>query len=166
MRAKAKAAPAVWLMKSEPDVFGWVDLERSPGRQGPWDGVRNYQARNFLRDTMKVGDRVLFYHSSCAEPGVVGVAEVATEARPDPTQWDKKSEAYDATSPRESPRWWLVDVKARVALSKPVTLTRLRESPALADMLVLRRGQRLSIQPVTPAEYAEVCRLGGLPGPV
>lgn len=157
------AAPAIWLMKSEPDVFGWADLERAKRRTAPWDGVRNYQARNFMRDTMKVGDRVLFYHSSCAEPGVVGIAEVASAPRPDPTQWDADSPGYDSGSKRASPRWWLVDVCARVALPKPVTLAQMRAAPALADMLVLRRGQRLSIQPVTPAEYAEICRLGGLP---
>jgi len=155
--------PACWLMKSEPDVFGWDHLMRAVGQTAPWDGVRNYQARNFMRDTMREGDRVLFYHSSCAEPGIVGIAEVASPARPDPTQWNKKSPGYDPSATRAAPRWWLVDVRARVAMPQAVSLARLREDPGLAEMLVLRRGQRLSIQPVTAEEYARVCRLGGLP---
>lgn len=141
-----------WLMKSEPDEASIDDLATAPQRVLPWTGVRNYQARNFMRDTMKIGDGVLFYHSSCPAPGIAGLAEVASAPYPDPTQFDPKSPYYDPKSTRESPRWMLVDVRF-VKKSPLVPLAALREHDALADMRVLARGNRLSITPVTRAEW-------------
>mgnify|MGYP002778651888 FL=1 len=139
-------------MKSEPDEFSIDDLVAAPRQTTPWFGVRNYQARNFMRDGMKIGDRVLFYHSSCPEPGIAGLAEVASDAYPDATQFDPKSDYYDAKATREEPRWLNVDVKL-VKKTRLVHLAELREHPELADMVILRRGNRLSITPVTPAEW-------------
>jgi len=136
-----------WLMKSEPDDCSIDDALAAPGATVPWTGVRSYQARNFMRDQMKVGDGVLFYHSSCPEPGVVGVARVASGTRPDPTQFDPKSAYYDADSKRESPRWLLLDVQA-LRKTRLLSLPEMRSTPELADMVVLRRGNRLSITPV------------------
>ncbi|MBU9260655.1 EVE domain-containing protein [Burkholderia multivorans] len=141
-----------WLMKSEPDEASIDDLAHAPQRTLPWTGVRNYQARNFMRDTMKIGDGVLFYHSSCPEPGIAGLAEVASTPYPDPTQFDPKSPYYDAKSSPESPRWLLVDVRF-VKKTPLVSLAALREHDELADMRVLARGNRLSITPVTRAEW-------------
>jgi len=151
-----------WLMKSEPQVFSFEDLWRAEGRTTAWDGVRNYQARNFMRDEMRPGDGVLFYHSSCPEPGVAGLARVAAEARPDPTQFDPDSDHFDGKSDPAAPRWFLVDVQAVERLPRPVPLAHLREEPELAGMALLQRGQRLSVQPVTAAEWKLVRRLGGL----
>ncbi|RQH08638.1 EVE domain-containing protein [Paraburkholderia dinghuensis] len=141
-----------WLMKSEPDEASIDDLAHAPHRTLPWTGVRNYQARNFMRDTMRVGDGVLFYHSSCPEPGIAGLAHVSSTAYPDPTQFDSKSPYYDAKSTHENPRWMLVDVvfEKKCAL---IPLAALREHEALADMRVLAKGNRLSITPVTEAEW-------------
>jgi len=151
-----------WLMKSEPDVFSIDDLERAPGQTTGWEGVRNYQARNFMRDDMRKGDRVLFYHSNCAEPGIVGIAEIASSAaRPDPTAFDPKSDYHDPKSTPDNPRWLLVDVKFRARLPRPVTLAQIKDDPQLADMLVARRGMRLSIQPVDAAHYQRICELAG-----
>jgi predicted RNA-binding protein with PUA-like domain len=144
--------PAYWLMKSEPEECSIDDNLAAPKATVPWVGVRNYQARNFMRDGMKVGDGVLFYHSSCAEPGIVGVARVASEAYPDPTQFDSKSPYYDPKSKREEPRWLLVDVQAG-RKTRVLGLPEMREIPALADMVVLRKGNRLSITPVEPAHW-------------
>ncbi|MBU9563406.1 EVE domain-containing protein [Burkholderia multivorans] len=141
-----------WLMKSEPDEASIDDLAHAPQRTLPWTGVRNYQARNFMRDTMKIGDGVLFYHSSCPEPGIAGLAEVASTPYPDPTQFDPKSPYYDPKSSPESPRWLLVDVRF-VKKTPLVSLAALREHDQLADMRVLARGNRLSITPVTRAEW-------------
>ncbi|MBF5011117.1 EVE domain-containing protein [Burkholderia pseudomultivorans] len=141
-----------WLMKSEPDEASIDDLASAPQRTLPWTGVRNYQARNFMRDTMKIGDGVLFYHSSCPEPGIAGLAEVSSTAYPDPTQFDPESPYYDPKSSQESPRWLLVDVRF-VKKSPLVPLAALREHDELADMRVLARGNRLSITPVTRAEW-------------
>ncbi|HDR9055362.1 TPA: EVE domain-containing protein [Burkholderia vietnamiensis] len=141
-----------WLMKSEPDEASIDDLAHAPQRSLPWTGVRNYQARNFMRDTMKIGDGVLFYHSSCPEPGIAGLAEVASAPYPDPTQFDPKSPYYDPKSTHETPRWLLVDVRF-VKKSALVSLAALREHDELADMRVLARGNRLSITPVTRAEW-------------
>ena len=138
-----------WLMKSEPDSFSIDDLRRV-GTE-PWNGVRNYQARNHMRQ-MKPGDGVLFYHSSCAEPGIVGIARVASAPYPDPTQFDPRSPYHDPASKRETPRWVLVDVQV-LRKTRNLTLAELRSRPELADMVVLRRGNRLSITPVTPAEW-------------
>ncbi len=144
-----------WLMKSEPDVFSWDDLEHSPKKTGPWDGVRNYQARNFMRDDFELGDSILFYHSSCDVPGIYGLAKVARTAYPDPTALDKKSEYYDEKSAKDGvSRWVMVDVQAVEKFSKPATLEELRKDKFLKDMLLLKPGQRLSVQPVD-AKHAE-----------
>jgi predicted RNA-binding protein with PUA-like domain len=141
-----------WLMKSEPDEFSIDDLERAPKQSTPWFGVRNYQARNFMRDQMAIGDPVLFYHSSCPEPGIAGLAEVASAPYPDATQFDKKSKYYDAASEREAPRWQQVDVRF-VKKTRLIGLPELRTVPELANMRILARGNRLSITPVDPAEW-------------
>lgn len=143
---------AFWLMKSEPDEVSIDDLAAAPNRIVPWFGVRNYQARNFMRDQMQVGDGVLFYHSSCPEPGIAGIAEVSSTAYPDPTQFDRKSPYYDAKSSQESPRWVLVDVVFRKKIPL-IPLAALREHDELKDMRVLAKGNRLSITPVTEAEW-------------
>ena len=142
-----------WLMKSEPDELSIDDLARAPRRTTPWFGVRNYQARNFMRDDMRVGDQVFFYHSSCPEPGIAGVAEVVSQAYPDATQFDRKSPYFDAKATREAPRWVNVDVRL-VAKTRLVGLAELRGHPELAGMRLLARGNRLSITPVEPAEWA------------
>ncbi|MEM5389042.1 EVE domain-containing protein [Paraburkholderia phymatum] len=146
-----------WLMKSEPDEASIDDLAKAPQRTLPWTGVRNYQARNFMRDIMKIGDGVLFYHSSCPEPGIAGIAEVSSTPYPDPTQFDPKSDYYDAKSTQETPRWTLVDVvfKKKIQL---IPLAELRAHPELADMRVLAKGNRLSITPVTEAEWAFITK--------
>jgi len=151
-----------WLMKSEPDVFSWDHLWRSKGRRTCWDGVRNYQARNFMRDEMKKGDLVLFYHSNAKPPGVAGVAEVVKEGYPDPTQFDPKDGHYDAKSDPENPRWFMVDIRAKAVLPEFVAMDAMKANTKLADMAVVQRGQRLSVQPVKPAEWREVLRMGGL----
>ena len=151
---------AHWLMKSEPDEFSIEDLVRAPRKTTPWFGVRNYQARNFMRDDMKVGDGVLFYHSSCPEPGIAGIAEVSSAPYPDATQFDPGSPYFDAKSTRDKPRWVLVDVKL-VKKTRLLTLEEMRAAPPLARMITLRRGNRLSITPVTPAEWKAVARLLG-----
>jgi predicted RNA-binding protein with PUA-like domain len=148
-----------WLFKSEPDVFSFADLKNRPQRTEPWTGVRNYQARNYMRDEMKVGDLALFYHSSCAEPGVAGVMRIASEPYPDPTQFRPSDEYFDPKATPEKPIWFLVDVVWEKDLKHPVPLPRLRESPALADMAILRKGNRLSITPITPAELKAVLQL-------
>lgn len=136
-----------WLMKSEPEDCSIDDALAAPDATVPWTGVRSYQARNFMRDLMKVGDGVLFYHSSCPEPGIVGVARVASGTRPDPTQFDPQSPYYDADSKSDSPRWLLLDVQA-LRKTRLLSLPEMRSAPELADMVVLRRGNRLSITPV------------------
>jgi predicted RNA-binding protein with PUA-like domain len=147
-----------WLMKSEPDEFSIDDLAKAPKQTTPWFGVRNYQARNYMRDEMRVGDRAFFYHSSCPEPGVAGIVEISRLAYPDATQFDPKSPYYDAKSTRAEPRWVNVDVKL-VQKTRLVSVPVLRETPGLEDMVTLRRGNRLSITPVTPAEWRIVERL-------
>ena len=142
-----KAGRQFWLMKSEPSEVSVDDALAAPKSTVPWTGVRGYQARNFMRDQMRVGDGVLFYHSSCAEPGIVGIAEVASAPYPDPTQFDKKSHYYDPGSKPEEPRWQLVDVKI-LRKTRNLTLPELRADPDLADLLVLKKGNRLSITPV------------------
>jgi predicted RNA-binding protein with PUA-like domain len=141
-----------WLMKSEPDEFSIDDLAGAPNRTTPWSGVRNYQARNFMRDQMRRGDRVLFYHSSCPEPGIAGIAEVAAEAYPDQSQFDPRSPYHDRDATRAAPRWLNVDVKF-VRKTPFVPLAELRKHAALAKMRVLQRASRLSITPVTPQEW-------------
>jgi len=141
-----------WLMKSEPDEFSIDDLARAPRRSTAWFGVRNYQARNFMRDQMQVGDQVLFYHSSCAEPGIAGLAKVCAKAYPDETQFDRNSKYYDAKAARDNPRWVNVEVKF-VKKTRLVGLAELREHKALAGMRLLARGNRLSITPIDPDEW-------------
>ena len=143
-----------WLMKSEPDAFSIDDLKRK-GHEA-WDGVRNYQARNFMRDGMNVGDKVFFYHSNCAEPGIVGIAEVATDAYPDPSQFDPKSKYFDAGSSRDNPRWMLVDVKFVKKLKRTISLKELQSEAALAEMALVRKGNRLSVMPVEAADWRHI----------
>ena len=147
-----------WLMKSEPDECSIDDALAAPGRTVPWTGVRNYQARNFMRDAMRVGDGVLFYHSTCAEPGVVGIARVASASKPDPTQFDRASPYFDAASKPDAPRWLLVDVQA-LRKTRLLALPELRSVPELTGMVLLRRGNRLSITPVTEAEWRAIDKL-------
>jgi predicted RNA-binding protein with PUA-like domain len=152
-----------WLMKSEPSECSVDDLARAPKQTVAWVGVRNYQARNFMRDQMHVGDGVLFYHSSCAEPGIAGLAEVASPAYPDATQFDPQSPYFDPRSTRELPRWLNVDVTLR-AKQRLIGLPELRRHPQLAAMRLLQRGNRLSITPVASAEWRFICeRLWNLP---
>ena len=141
-----------WLMKTEPDECSIDDALAARGRLTPWTGVRSYQARNFMRDQMRVGDGVLFYHSSCAEPGVAGLGEIATAAVADPTQFDRKSPYYDRKSPRAAPRWVCVNVRA-LRKTRLVPVTELRAHAALAKMWTLRPGNRLSITPVSATEW-------------
>ena len=144
-----------WLMKSEPGEVSIDDLARVPRRGSAWFGVRNYQARNFMRDAMKIGDGVLFYHSSCSEPGIAGLAEIASTAYPDETQFDSSSKYFDAKATRENPRWMLVDVRA-LKKTRLISLAELREQTALAGMQILKRGNRLSITPVTHEEWRHI----------
>jgi predicted RNA-binding protein with PUA-like domain len=150
-----------WLVKSEPSSFSWDDLWSSPKRTTSWEGVRNYQARNFLRE-MKRGDRVFFYHSSAEPNAIVGVAEVVREAYPDATQFDRKHEMYDPKSTRDDPRWSTVDLRAVRAFPRPVTLAELRDAPGLAKMTLLQKGSRLSVSAVTPEEWRVVAAIAGL----
>jgi len=155
-----------WLMKSEPGECSIDDAMAAPRRTVPWTGVRNYQARNFMRDAMQVGDGVLFYHSSCPEPGIAGIARIASSTRPDPTQFDPKSPWFDAASQADAPRWLLLDVQA-VRKTWLIPLAELRAEAALADMVLLRRGNRLSITPVDAGHWACLLRmaeLGDSPG--
>lgn len=144
-----------WLMKSEPDEVSIDDLAAAPSQTLPWTGVRNYQARNFMRDAMRPGDGVLFYHSSCPEPGVAGLAKIVGRVAPDETQFDPKSPYFDAKSKPEQPRWLQIDVTL-VKKTRLLPLREMREAPELATMTVLRPGNRLSITPVTPAEWQAV----------
>jgi len=147
-----------WLMKSEPEECSIDDLARAPAQTVPWVGVRNYQARNFMRDAMQVGDGVLFYHSSCAEPGIAGLAEVARAAYPDATQFAPASPYHDPKTRAEAPRWLHVDVRLR-RKTRLLSLREMRQQPALSTMRVLQAGNRLSITPVTPEEWAAVTAL-------
>lgn len=154
--------PTHWLIKSEPHVFSFDDLWAAKKRTTMWDGVRNYQARNFMRDSMRVGDPILYYHSSCDEPGVAGLAEVASEPYADPTQFDPGAKYFDAKSDPEDPRWILVDVRAVERLPEPVTLKAIKAERRLAKMGVVQKGSRLSIQPVTAAQWRVVLELAGV----
>lgn len=146
-----------WLMKSEPDVFGIGDLRRK--RRSPWDGVRNYQARNFMRE-MKVGDMVIFYHSNAAPSGAAGLARVSREAYPDHTAWDAKSPYFDPRSTREKPLWWMVDVEFVSVFPRFVTLEEIKNRPELSRMMVVRKGSRLSVQPVEADDFRRLVELG------
>ncbi|GLP97928.1 EVE domain-containing protein [Paraferrimonas sedimenticola] len=150
-----------WLMKSEPDAFSIDDLMACPEQTEPWDGIRNYQARNMMRDDMRVGDRVFFYHSSCPQPGVVGIMQVASEPYPDPTQFDPDNKYHDPKSSPDNPRWQLVDVKFESKFDELVSLKALKANPELADMALLKRGNRLSIMPVSKAHWQVICAMAG-----
>jgi len=152
-----------WLLKSDPDTFGWRELESARGGKTVWDGVRNYQARNLLRDEVHAGDLGLFYHSGVRDPGVAGIIRVARGAEPDPTQFDPRSESFDPKSRRQDPTWLQIVVEAVRELPVFVPLELLRTQTALRGMPLLRRGQRLSVQPVTEKEWRCVLELGGLP---
>jgi predicted RNA-binding protein with PUA-like domain len=144
-----------WLMKSEPDAFSIDDLKRV--RREPWSGVRNYQARNYMRDDMQVGDGILFYHSNCEVPGVTGIARVASRPYPDPTQFEPEGDYWDPKATSEAPRWFLVDVAFKRKLRRTITLTELKDHPALGDDFALtRRGNRLSVLPVTAAQWQTI----------
>ncbi|MBM3946666.1 MAG: EVE domain-containing protein [SAR202 cluster bacterium] len=148
-----------WLVKSEPSAFSWADLLKSPHRTAEWDGVRNFQARNLLKNEMKVGDGVFFYHSSIPQPAIVGTAVVVREGYPDHTAWDPKSAHYDPKSTREKPVWYMVDIRAEAELPYPVTLETIKRTPGLEEMVLLHRS-RLSVQPVTEAEWNIIVALG------
>lgn len=155
-----KRARRYWLMKSEPEVYSVADLARD-GRT-EWDGVRNYQARNYMRDEMAIGDLVLFYHSNASPPGVAGVARVCSETHPDPTQYDRKSDYYDPKAKLDEPRWWLVDVEHVETFGEVVSLDTLKANArALDGMMVIKRGVRFSVQPVDAKHFAHVLKLAG-----
>lgn len=165
-RAATGPAPArgarTWLVKTEPSTYSFDDLWRAPQRTTGWDGVRNHQAKLYLRDQMAVGDRVFVYHSSTDEPAVVGLARVAGPARPDPTQFDPHSPHHEPRATPGAPVWWEVPLQALARCPRPVTLARLRAEPALASMPLLQRGQRLSVQPLDAAHGARILELAGL----
>jgi len=145
-------------MKSEPDVYSIESLKKE--KKCLWDGIRNYQARNFMMKEMEVGDQVLFYHSNHKPPGIAGLAVISKEAQPDPTQFDKKSKYFDAKSSKENPRWHCVEVKYKKKLKNYISLDDIRNVKSLADMMVIRKGSRLSIQPVTKKEFEIICKIG------
>jgi len=151
---------AYWLMKSEPDVYGIDHLERE--HRNMWEGCRNYQVRNYLRDQMQIGDLAFFYHSSSDPSGIVGVMRIVSEPYPDPTQWDPSSHYHDPKSPRDNPRWFVRDVEFVSKFGRVVSLAELRETPGLEEMLVIRKGQRLSVLPVTEQEWSVVLALPGV----
>lgn len=151
--------PNYWLMKSEPGEFSIDDLSARPSKTEPWDGVRNYQARNIMRDEMKPGDQAFFYHSACEEPGIVGIVRIASDSYPDPTAFDPQDKHYDPKSDRDDPRWFLVDVEFVRKLKRPISLRELKQHEALSDMVLLRRGNRLSVMPVSEDHWRYVLEL-------
>lgn len=151
-----------WLVKSEPDSYSLDDLRRDGSTY--WDGVRNYQARNFMRDDMQVGDGVLYYHSRTKPPAIVGLARVSKEAYPDPTQFDPDDDYYDPKATEEEPRWVVVDLEFVTEFEEPITRDQLKEEDALEDMLVLQRGQRLSVMPVDEKHWKHICEMAGVEG--
>jgi predicted RNA-binding protein with PUA-like domain len=153
---------AYWLFKSEPDCFSFADLCAAPGRSTGWDGVRNFQARNFLRDQIKVGDGILYYHSSVDPPAIAGLAEVVEAGHPDPTAFDSSADHYDPKSLPDAPTWYQVSIRAVRPIDPPLALPKLREVAALSGMELLRKGSRLSVQPVTADEWAAVLELAGI----
>lgn len=154
----ADVAIKYWLLKTEPTSFSIQDLAKAPKQTTSWDGVRNYQARNFLRDEMKRGDRVLLYHSSTDEPAIMGTATVVRESYPDHTAWDKNDHHFDPASTPENPRWCMVDIRLEQVFEQPLTLTQLRGMTPLKDMELLRKGSRLSVQPVRKAEFDAILK--------
>ena len=153
-------AKKYWLFKSEPSEFSFEDLKKNKNQTTFWDGVRNYQARNFLRDEIKKGDGVLFYQSSTEPLAVVGYCEVVKEGYPDHTQFDSKNDHFDSKAKKDSPTWFMVDIKLVKEFKKPVTLESIKSSPKLKNMKLIQRGQRLSIQPVTNSEWDEILKMG------
>ena len=151
-----------WLIKSEPSEFSIEDLEKSENQTTHWDGVRNYQARNFIRDEIKIGDKVLFYHSNAEPNAVVGICEVVKEAYPDHTQFDPKHEHFDPKSAKKNPNWFMVDIKLDKKFKKQVALEDIKANPKLAKMRLVQRGNRLSVMPVTADEYEEILKMGSL----
>jgi len=151
--------PNYWLMKSEPGEFSIDDLMAQRPKTEPWDGVRNYQARNMMRDEMKPGDKAFFYHSACEEPGIVGIMKIAGKAYPDPTAFDPEDKHFDPKSDQENPRWFLVDVEFVCKLKRTISLRELKEHDGLADMVLLRRGNRLSIMPVSESNWNTILAL-------
>lgn len=150
---------AYWLFKSEPETFSIDDLRQMPKKTEHWDGVRNYQARNFMRDEMKKGDLAFFYHSNCKEPGIVGMVEIVKEAYPDHTAFDPESKYYDPKSQLDNPRWFMVNVKFKCAFMHSLTLAEMKGHPELKDMFILRKGNRLSITPVTQSQWDYILKL-------
>ena len=148
-----------WLMKSEPSCFSIDDLRASKNQTSPWDGVRNYQARNFMRNDMQIGDLIFFYHSNCNPPGIVGIAEVASETYPDYTAFDPNSDHPDAKSTPDNPRWFMVDVRFKERFDHIITLETLKQYPELQDMALVRRGNRLSVMPVSAKDWAFILGL-------
>lgn len=148
-----------WLMKSEPETFGIDDLQNRPGQTEHWDGVRNYQARNMMRDMMKVGDGVFFYHSNCDEPGIAGIAEIVREAYPDFTALDPGNKHFDPKSSPDNPRWFMVDVRLVRKLQRTITLKELKNHPELQDLALLKRGNRLSVIPVNEQQWQSILEL-------
>lgn len=149
-----------WLVKSEPDVFSWDDLKNSKNQTTYWDGVRNYQARNYLRDQMKKGDQVLFYHSNTDPLAVMGVCEVVREGYPDHTQFDPDSNHYDPKADPDNPTWYMVDIKLKKEFKHPVTLDEIKSNPKLKNMKLIQRGNRLSVMPLTKQEFDEIIKMG------
>jgi predicted RNA-binding protein with PUA-like domain len=166
MNKKSSRDRRYWLMKTEPNEFSIDDLVASPNQTTFWFGVRNYQARNLLRDEVKVGDLALFYHSSCDSPAVVATAIVVKDAYPDHTAFDPKHPYFDPKSSIENPRWFMVDIKLKQRLKRPVTITEMRTHEALADLPLLRKGNRLSVQPVSEADFAYILALAKRPAPI
>lgn len=148
-----------WLFKSEPDEYSLDDLKAEPGHVGRWDGIRNYQARNFLRDEVEEGDGVLFYHSACKVPAIVGTAQVLRAAYPDPAQFDPESKYFDPKATAEKPRWFCVDIRWQSEFARPLPLKEIKQNPALAEMVLVKQG-RLSIQPVSESEWRLLLKLG------
>lgn len=148
-----------WLMKSEPDTFGVDDLAKRPNQTEHWDGVRNYQARNMMRDEMHIGDEIFFYHSNCETPGIIGIAKVVKAAYPDFSAWNPESKYFDPKSTPDNPRWFMVDVQLVRKLKRTISLNELKTHPELQDMPLLRRGNRLSITPVTAEQWRYILTL-------
>ncbi len=148
-----------WLMKSEPDVFGIDDLKNRPAKTEPWDGVRNYQARNMMRDEMKKGDLVFFYHSNCAEPGIVGIMKVVREGYPDHTAFDPTQKYYDPKSDPDKPRWYMVDVRYQRKTRRVITLAELKQRKELQDCPLVRKGNRLSIMPISKRQWDQILEM-------
>lgn len=155
----AKSGKNYWLMKSEPSVFSIEDLEKAPKKTTFWDGVRNYQARNYMRDSMKLGDLMLYYHSNAEPSGIAGIAEIVKEGYPDSTAFDPNDDHYDPKSDSKSPTWMMVDVRHVETFKNLLPLEELRKNPALKDMVLLQKGSRLSVQPVTESQWKAVLKM-------